>query len=106
LKAWAYIDSGKVQEECKSNETIYFKVGEHELSFPRANSWQHQIVCSCKHGSLQGISRGALCCHKIAVLAFKTLQFRRKRMNRAYFRAKCRSMTKEELINWIWGVVA
>jgi len=79
LKAWEYINSGKVKEEDKTESNIYFKVGKHSVNFPLKNSWQHEMVCTCTYGSLQGVTKNALCSHKIAVLVFKTLQFKLKK---------------------------
>lgn len=74
-KASEYVKSRKVSLDCRGEDTVYFKVGFYSVSFPTANSWQHEMVCTCQYGSLQGVAKGALCCHKIAVLVFKTMKF-------------------------------
>ena len=102
-KASKYIEDGKVFEDGVGPENEYYAVGQHSVNVPLHKSLRNEMVCTCTHGSLSGLKRGALCCHKIAVIAFKTVKFKKRSVDEFYFKQKVKEMTKEEFANWVWN---
>ena len=40
------------------------------VTIPKKVSHQHLMLCVCKYGSLQGVTKDALCSHKLASISY------------------------------------
>lgn len=78
MRAAILIDSEQlVLEESSQTFFVNFFGKSYVVAIPKLNSWQQKISCTCKHGSIQGMTQGALCSHKLAAIAFLVEQHRR-----------------------------